>query len=335
MIPSLASLLIVHYNGADQLRRCLSSLATQSLPRYRFEVIVLDNASPDGSGQIVAKEFPGCRFVFSERNLGFAEGNNVAKQYARGEWLVLLNNDTVADPHWLEELLQEAETTSSDRIASKLVMEPDGTLINSGGVVLLRSGWAADDGFRTADDGRFEQSRDVFAGCGAALLVRNQSGPIFPKKYFAYYEDVDSAWRDRSQGGTTRYAARAVVKHSVGASAGERSPLFTFLTDRNRLLTTVKNADPFLAGWAVVKAAANAMRGVLRLPDRHAVARIKAMASFVVQLPITMIQRYDARSCRVRAGSVNDGVGGPSVAYASGSSSIFRIDRALAVRGTR
>lgn len=302
MIRSLASILIVHYNGAEQLRRCLTSLAEQSLPRYRFEVIVLDNASPDGSGRIVAKEFPWCRFVFSERNLGFAEGNNVAKQYARGEWLVLLNNDTVADPLWLEELLREVETTPADRVASKLVMEPDGKLINSGSVVLLRSGWAADDGFRTVDDGRFEQSRDVFAGCGAALLIRNQAGPIFPKKYFAYYEDVDSAWRDQSQGGTTRYASRAVVKHAVGASAGERSPLFTFLTDRNRLLTTVKNADPFLAGWATLKAAAKAMTAMIRIPDRHACARIRSFFSFCVYLPNSLVQRYDLRSLTVRSG---------------------------------
>lgn len=300
MIRSFVSILIVHYNGAGHLRRCLSSLAEQSLPRHRFEVIVLDNASPDGSGRVVANEFPWCRFVFSELNLGFADGNNVAKQYARGEWLVLLNNDTVADPHWLAELLREKEASSAERVASKLVMEPDGKLINSGGVVLLRSGWAADDGFRTADDGRFEQSRDVFAGCGAALVVRNEDGPIFPRNYFAYYEDVDAAWRYQSQGVATRYASRAVVKHAVGASAGERSPLFTFLTDRNRLLTTVKRADPFLAGWAVVKAAANAMRAVLRLPDRHAVARIKAMVSFVVHLPIALIQRYDSRTLAVR-----------------------------------
>ena len=300
MIRSLASILIVHYNGAEQLRRCLSSLATQSLRRHHFEVIVLDNASPDGSGRIVAKEFPWCRFVFSERNLGFAEGNNVAKQYARGEWLVLLNNDTEADPHWLEELLREAEISSAERVASKLVMEPDGKLINSGGGVLLRSGWAADDGFRTADDGRFEQSRNVFAGCGAALLVRNQAGPIFPKNYFAYYEDVDSAWRDQSQGATTRYASRAVVKHAVGASAGERSPLFTFLTDRNRLMTTVKNADPFLAGWASLKAFANAAKALFRLPDRHAVARVKAVLSFAIRLPRTLVQRYDVRSLTVR-----------------------------------
>ena len=84
MTSSFTSILIVHYNGAEQLRCCLSSLAIQSIPRHRFEVIVLENASPDGSGRIVAKEFAWCRFVFSDRNLGFAEGNNVAKQYARG-----------------------------------------------------------------------------------------------------------------------------------------------------------------------------------------------------------------------------------------------------------
>ena len=162
-------------------------------------------------------DFPFCKLVRSKANLGFAEGNNVAMSYARGEWLVLLNPDTEADPHCLAELADEIESSGAGRVACKLVTGTDGRTLNSGGIVLLRSGWACDDGFREADDGRFETSRDVFGGCGAAAAVPNRPGPLFPADYFAYYEDTAVAWRERQSGGRTRLAARAVVRHDVGA----------------------------------------------------------------------------------------------------------------------
>ena len=290
------SILIVNYNGAKHLRDCLRALEVQSLPRYQFEVIVWDNASPDGSGEIVASEFPWCKLVRSQSNVGFAQGNNLAKSFARGEWLVLLNNDTIPDPLWLEELLIEARESGANRVVSKLVLGPKGTVINSGGVVLLRSGWAADEGFRMIDDCRFEQSRDVFGGCGAALMIRNRQGDVFPSDYFAYYEDVDAAWGEQANGQSTRYASRAVVQHALGSSAGERSPLFTFLTERNRVLTTIKNADPFLAGVAVIKFALKSVMEFGRKRTPHSRSRLSALISFVFRFPLTVVRRYDTRS---------------------------------------
>ncbi|MFO0936065.1 MAG: glycosyltransferase [Gemmataceae bacterium] len=146
------SILIINYNGAKHLGPCLAALEVQTLPRYQYEVIVLDNASPDGSASLVENEYPHVRLIRSASNLGFAEGNNVAKSYARGEWLVLLNNDTIPDPHWLAEMQREVISNTAngvERIVSKLVLGPDGKSINSGGVVLLRSGWAADEGVPT------------------------------------------------------------------------------------------------------------------------------------------------------------------------------------------
>lgn len=298
----LISILIVNYNGAAHLRACLNAINSQSLPRYQWEVIVLDNASPDGSAEIVAQEYSWCRLIRSKSNVGFAEGNNLAKQYARGEWLVLLNNDTFPDPHWLAELACEAKESQSNRIVSKLVLGTDGTKVNSGGVVLLRSGWAADQGFRADDEGQFEQSRNVFAGCGAALMIRNSPNDIFPADYFAYYEDVDSAWENMNVGSPFRYASRAVVMHALGSAAGEKSTLFTFLTERNRLLTTVRNADPFLATWATLKFALKAIIGATIQPHRHAVARLKALGSFLFRMPKTVQCRYDRRSQFIGSG---------------------------------
>jgi GT2 family glycosyltransferase len=285
-MPTLTSILIVTYNAAAFIRGCLSSLADQTLPRHRFEVIVYDNASADESAAIVEREFPWVRLVKGKSNVGFAEGNNVAKQYAHGDRLILLNPDTIADPHWLAELDCDAETHS--RIASKLVLNPDGRTINSAGIALLRSGWAADVGFRQCDRGQFEQARPVFAGCGAASMIPNRPGPIFPADYFTYYEDVANGWAASRDGEPTRYSPRAVVMHCCGAGANEQSPRFQYWSSRNRLIATATFADPFLAIWAIVKFAIG----------RPSWPRWLALGSFAKRLPKTLVERYDARSTR-------------------------------------
>ncbi|MFO0936064.1 MAG: hypothetical protein U0798_06055 [Gemmataceae bacterium] len=112
----------------------------------------------------------------------------------------------------------------------------------------------------------------------------------------AYYEDVDAAWNDRAHGHGTRYAPRAVVMHALGSAAGEHSPFFTYLTERNRLLTTVKRADPFLAVVATAKFACKALFGIVRSRTPHAKSRLRALGSFLLRLPATLTERYDARS---------------------------------------
>ncbi|HEY2787607.1 MAG TPA: glycosyltransferase family 2 protein [Fimbriiglobus sp.] len=298
MKESFASVLIVNFNGARHIARCLSGLEHQTLPRYRFEVVVVDNASKDGSADVVAKEFPWVRLVRSKKNLGFASGNNLALSYARGPMIVLLNNDTVPDPYWLEELLREIDPGEPGVVASKLVFDANPREINSGGLTILRDGRGADAGFRRPDDGRFEAGGPVFAGCGAAVAVPVSPGkPVFDPCYFAYYEDLDLGWHNRLAGRPARLAARSVVRHIHGAAAGETSPLFTYLVERNRALTAVRNADPFLAVWSGLTLAAKSVRTAMRPKQwRHGLAVLKALGSYLFRLPVALNRRYQVRS---------------------------------------
>jgi GT2 family glycosyltransferase len=301
------SVLVVNYNGAKHLPACLSALGRQTVPRDRFEVVVVDNASADGSAEIVRERFPWVRLFALDRNTGFAEGNNVAARSARGRLLALLNNDTIPDPHWLEELLRAAAENPGKAVASKVVFAHDPRTVNSAGLFLLRDGRGADRGFRQPDRGQFEAGGPVFAGSGAAVAVPAPppGQPVFDPRYFVYYEDLDAGWRAELRGIGCVYAPRSLVRHVHGAAAGDESPLFWFHVERNRALTALRNADPFLAVWCgvglfakVAQALVRAARGRRPWPVAGAVAR--AAASYLRWAPAVQVERYLTRCWRPR-----------------------------------
>lgn len=303
------SVLIVNFNGARHLPACLTALEQQTLPRYRFEVILLDNASRDDSVKLVRSQFPWVKLIASPTNTGFAEGNNIAAQYAHGRLLVLLNNDTIPDPFWLEELLRVVDHRGG-AVASKLVFADDPQKINSAGLCLLRDGRGADLGFHMPDDGRFETGGPIFAGCGAALAVPapRHGEPLLDPRYFVYYEDLDLGWRRRLAGQACWYAPRSLVRHVHGAAAGDKSPLFWFSVERNRALTSLRNADLFLALWSGLVLFAKVAQAFIRLAAggtnpraRWPVARavLCAALSYLRWMPIVLLERQAARSHNV------------------------------------
>jgi GT2 family glycosyltransferase len=298
---SFASVLIVNYNGRRHLDACLTALERQTAPRHRFEVVVVDNASSDDSREVIPAKFPWVRFVALDANVGFAEGNNIALRSAHGRVAVLLNNDTIPDPFWLEELLRTLDEQPGQLAVSKLVFAADPRAVNSGGLVLLRDGRGADDGFRAADDGRFESTRPVFAGCGAAVAVPVEpGGEIFDGRYFMYYEDTDLGWRCRLAGRGAVFAPRSVVRHVHGAAAGDATPLFRFHVERNRAVTALRNADLPLAVWSGLVLAAKVGQAVVRVALRrqrpaHAAAVARAFGSYLLRLPQTLAERYTVR----------------------------------------
>lgn len=297
MAEPAVSVLVVNFNGFAHLPACLTALERQSIPRDAFEVIVLDNASADGSAALVRDRFPWVRLIASPLNTGFAEGNNLAARHASGRRIALLNNDTIPDPFWLEELLRVADRHPATWVASKLVFAHDPTTFHSTGLVLLRDGRGADRGFRRPDVGQYEVTEPVFAGCAAAVVLPSAREPIFDPRYFVYYEDLDVQWRHRLRGGSVVYAPRAVVRHVHGAAAGDRSPLFHYHVERNRALTALRNADPVLAAWSAAVLFAKAARAVAGR-ERRPVAKAMAAAvgSYLRHVPRVLAERVAARA---------------------------------------
>ncbi|HEV3232252.1 MAG TPA: glycosyltransferase family 2 protein [Candidatus Dormibacteraeota bacterium] len=239
-----ASVIVLNYNGAGVLPDCLAALAGQELAGG-FEVLVVDNGSGDGSAELVRRDFPGVRLVEAGRNLGFAAGNNLGMREARGPYLVLLNNDTRVRPGWLAALVAAADTDPrAGAVTAKILFAASGAIQNAGSL-LLSDGSGADRGFEQVDTGQFDTPEEVFAGCGASLLLRRRALEAtggLDEDFFMYYEDTDLCWRLRLRGWRVLYEPRAVVDHLHAVTSGEWSEFFIFHVDRNRLLMILKNA---------------------------------------------------------------------------------------------
>lgn len=221
----------------------MSALLSQTYSPY--EIILVDNGSRDGSVDFVAERFPEVRIIENGENLGFAAGNNVAIRVARGDYIVTLNNDTRAEPDWLEDLVKVAETDPKiGMCASKMLFYHHTGVLNSTGISLDVAGIAWDRRGGERDDGQEREPIEIFGPCAGAALYRREmldEVGLFDEDFFAYHEDVDLAWRARSRGWRCVYNPRAIVYHVHSGTGLEGSAFKNRLLGRNKIWTMVKN----------------------------------------------------------------------------------------------
>ncbi len=214
--------IIPNWNGIDLIAECLRSLEAQTLAHT---VIVVDNGSVDGSNEVVKRDFPQVQLLEFMNNAGFAGGVNrgiVPALQAGAEYIVLLNNDAVADPKWLEELVKEAETgVTVGMVAAKIVTQ-DGKNLDSTGDFYTTWGFPFPRGRGEVDSGQYDNELNIFGASGGASLYRasmlKEIG-LFDERFFAYFEDVDISFRARLAGWKVRYAPGAVVRHYIGGTS--------------------------------------------------------------------------------------------------------------------
>ncbi len=303
------SVLVVNFNGRKFLGECLWSLANQSYPRDRFEVIVVDNASGDGSVEFVREQLPWVKLIESKKNLGFAAGNNAGFEMAHGDWIALLNNDAVAEREWLATSIKAGVTQPTiGGVASHIVFHDDPDRINSTGLILLRDGRGADRDFGCRADQVKRPRGEVFGGCGAGLVLRREMLDelgLFDPKLFMYYEDLDLAWRAQRIGWRFVYEPTARVRHVFGASAGVASPLQTRYVERNRCLVNLRYAPLPVAIGTVLGAVARVVRTMCRAMTtknvtwRYVVGHLQAIGSVAMMLPSEVWQRMARTSSTV------------------------------------
>lgn len=250
--PGRVAVAIVNYNGGEYIINCLHALAKQT--QAPDIVVVVDNASTDGSLQQVREDFPDVELIELEENIGFAGGNNRAFEKIDGcEWVALINPDTVPQPDWFEALLAATERNPGiDVFASKLVDMKDSRRIDGTGDVYHVCGlsWRRHHGMYPEDiDAKWDP---VFSPCAAAAMcrldaVRSVGG--FDEAYFCYNEDVDLMFRMRLMGIECAYVENSVVHHMGSGLTGRDSDFCVYHGHRNLVWTYVKNMPGLLFWW--------------------------------------------------------------------------------------
>ena len=217
-----ASIVVPVHGQLALTRRCLQALA-RSGDAASFEVIVVDDASPDDTPRSLPT-IPHLEFLRLEPNQGFIAACNAGAAQARGEFVVLLNNDTIPQPGWLDALLATFATHADTGLAGSMLLAADGRLQEAGGIVHDDGGAANYGRGEDAGDPRFGYVREADYVSGAALALPRalwrQLGGLDAHYAPAYYEDTDLAMRVRAVGLKVRYQPASRVVHLEGASAG-------------------------------------------------------------------------------------------------------------------
>ncbi|GAA0727052.1 glycosyltransferase family 2 protein [Clostridium malenominatum] len=237
------SIIIPNYNGEKYLKDCLDSLSKQSFTN--FEIIIVDNASTDNSLNIIEENYPGIKLIKMDKNYGFSVAVNRGIKESMGDYVVLLNNDTVVFEDWLFNLVEAIERDSKIfSVSSKMIRYREKDKIDDAGDEYCLLAWAYKRG-----DGAFIEKYikdcEVFSSCaGAAIYRKKIFGEIgyFDESFFAYMEDVDISYRAKIHGYRNFYSSKAKVYHIGSATTGSKYNSFKVkLAARNNIYVVYKN----------------------------------------------------------------------------------------------
>ncbi|HWA34006.1 MAG TPA: glycosyltransferase family 2 protein [Cyclobacteriaceae bacterium] len=244
-----AAVVILNFNGSALLRKFLPGVVAHSAP---FEVIVADNGSTDGSGDLIAKEFPSVRLIRIPTNLGFCGGYNHALKQVDAEYLVLLNSDVEVTPGWLGPLLHTLDTNSAiASVQPKILSQAKKTLFEyagAGGGFIDSLGYPFCRGrlFYSieTDEHQYDGEAGIFWSSGACMMIRsklfhNLGG--FDEDFFAHMEEIDLCWRLQRAGHRIHYNGASTVYHVGGGTLSANNPRKTYLNFKNGLSLLYKN----------------------------------------------------------------------------------------------
>lgn len=302
--------MIPTWNGADLLVGALASLERQ---RYRdSEVLVVDNGSTDGTAERLAREYPWVRVLRFEANRGFAAAVNAGIRAARGEIVVLMNNDTEAEPSWLAALVGALDRHPEvGSVASKMMDYHDRTRIDSAGDQL--GIFASRIGQGEPDGPRFSEPRYVFSACAGGAAYRRRALDdvgLFDERFFAYFEDTDWGARAQLAGYRCLYVPDAVLYHHGSVTARRVSERTFYLRMRNSLFLFFQYMPTRRLAWAPLVLAWPFVRALLdRQPVRLAA---RALLDFARDLPaVVRRRRAVVRGRRVSGSEFRSRLSGP------------------------
>lgn len=263
MNSGLVSVTIVTFNSANLIGRCLQYVFMQDYPQV--EIIVVDNASRDGTQEVLRRFANEIRIVFNQENVGFAAGQNQAIAMAQGDWVLTLNPDVRLEPDFLSKALAGVDADPDESVgcvSGKLLRMnddfeiPETKILDSTGIYFTPALRHFDRGSGEPDEGKYENYEYVFGVTGAAGLYCREmindvsvGGEFFDRDFFAYREDADLAWRAQLLGWKCLYVPDAIAYHVRQVLPSNRSSLAAIVnmhSVKNRFLMRIKNITPDL-----------------------------------------------------------------------------------------
>lgn len=241
------SVVIPNWNGKNFLAACLNSLRHQTFDD--IEVILVDNASADGSQDFVKAEYPEVRLIALEENRGFTGACNIGMDAATGACIALLNNDTEVERDWAEQIAKAfAAHPQAGIVASKMLLFDQRDRLHTAGDFFTTDGRAGNRGAWERDRGQYDKGEYVFSACGGSAVYRRsmlRDIGTLDDDFFFLLEDVDLAWRAQLAGYKVWYEPSAVVYHYLSATGGGVTA--SYHDGRNGIWLIVKNMPAGLA----------------------------------------------------------------------------------------
>jgi hypothetical protein len=298
------AIIIPHLRGAEILRDCLASIFKSDF--RDFEVILVDNASNDGSRETAAAQFPAVRLLSLKENRGYAGGCNEGVRQSSSDYVLLLNDDTILEPQTLGELVRALDENPRAALAQpKLLNVNQREFFDYSGACgglmdILGYPFAFGRVFMAIeqDQGQFDSPSQIFWACGTAALFRRQALEevgLLDEDFFAHMEEVDLAWRLHLAGYDGIRAPKAVVYHHSGKTLPNTEAWKMYLNHRNSLACLVKNYSLLNLVWIlpirIVLEWGTIVISLLRGDFRRGPAALKVQFQF----PIVFIRFFAKR----------------------------------------
>lgn len=248
------SIITINFNGLEDTCALIETIPFNE----NMEVIVVDNASKNREAETISQRYPLVKVIKSERNLGFAGGNNLGIQAAQGRYLFLINNDTIFKEFNIQALIDRLESSPDIGIVCpKIRFAWNNNPIQFAGYSKLSRitvrNYAI--GFNEEDHGQYDTAHSTPYAHGAAMLIRreviNKVG-LMPECYFLYYEEIDWSMMFTRAGYQIWYEPKCTIFHKESQTTGQHSPLRTYYLTRNRLMLVQRNSLEFYKTLAYI-----------------------------------------------------------------------------------
>lgn len=246
----LVSIIIVNFNGKNNLLSCLNSIAKNSYKN--IEIIIIDNGSNDDSLKKIENKQPvfnrKFKIIRNKHNLGFAKANNQGLQLAKGEFILLVNNDVALAKNTIGKLIEKIKENKITGVVQPKIVFSDTKKLQSGKTLFTNFGFLYYQGYgKNPDDKKYNIGGSIFSANGACMLIRKatiKATGLFDNDFFAYYEETDFCHRAWLAGHQIIYEPSTLVFHKgAQTSKKQQEESIFFHSFKNRLVSTIKNFE--------------------------------------------------------------------------------------------